>query len=138
MIFLIMINSCSQKNDVSKMSKEEIEAINNMPVASDVDDSNRISAELRGYSFETTDGIKKRILFYSEPQRDKIIISIYEINSIDDRNNLTKAIKDIRLKVHLRKKIILKFYLKENLVETVDGKLRKKEDLIEVREIVGQ
>lgn len=135
LFILIIANACSQKDDVNKMSKEEIEAINNVPIASDVDDSNRISSELRVYSFETIDGVKKNILFYSEPQRDKIILSIYEIINIDDRDRLTKAIKDIRLKAQVKMKIVLKFYLKENLVETVDGKIRKKEDLIEIREI---
>ncbi len=106
-----------------------------MASASDVDESNAISNELIKQTKRILDSSERKLIFYTTPEKHKLIYDFYEITEEQEQTNLANILRLIKKNLNIEKTIILKFFLKENLVQTQQGFYREEEILLKELEI---
>lgn len=130
-ILMIIFESCNQ-NENGEIAEE---ISKNIAGVSDVDESKSVSAEFVKRSKEIFDSRKQQLIFYVKPERHKFIYDFYEIAEVNMQDQLVDIFRSIKKEFKVEKKIQLKFYMKENLIQKEQGYYRENEKLLREIEI---
>lgn len=127
----------SKLDEIDNMSNNSDSIINRIPDASDIDEARIVVNQLKTKFHSKYIGQNSQLVkIYHSPEAKKLTITIYGIVDKviqDDVCHMLKIIKKDKIKDG--KKLIIKFYRKENFVKATSGFLRKDEELLRTQQV---